>query len=179
MTRAHISRNSFQQGLVPQFEKIEPGLSINYTPFEYGSVMHYAANLWVPMFKNVHLLALTQIIIAIQTGPQYRNDEGDLFRFTPKGISLVPIKGRYLYTLGTRVISFYDIKMLNEHYKCSGTLKTGTLSCWISSQWFEARCAAEAAACINGGYPNPQDCSACLCPAGYSGRLCGQRVRFW
>ncbi|VDO69671.1 unnamed protein product [Heligmosomoides polygyrus] len=71
------------------------------------------------MFKNVHLLALTQIIIAIQTGPQYRNDEGDLFRFTPKGISLVPIKGRYLYTLGTRVISFYDIKMLNEHYKCS------------------------------------------------------------
>uniref|UniRef100_A0A183FIP3 Metalloendopeptidase n=1 Tax=Heligmosomoides polygyrus TaxID=6339 RepID=A0A183FIP3_HELPZ len=40
-----VDLSSVDQGLVPQFEKIEPGLSINYTPFEYGSVMHYAANL--------------------------------------------------------------------------------------------------------------------------------------
>ncbi|CAJ0607622.1 unnamed protein product [Cylicocyclus nassatus] len=29
--------------------------------------------------------------------------------------------------------------------------------------------------CFNGGYPSPQDCSKCVCPGGYGGRLCNER----
>ncbi|KAK5975428.1 Metalloendopeptidase, partial [Trichostrongylus colubriformis] len=60
----------------------------NYTPYEYGSIMHYAANL-----------------------------------FSTKGYSLKPRIGRYLQTEGTRVISFLDIKMINDHYGCHGMFR--------------------------------------------------------
>ncbi|VDK47778.1 unnamed protein product [Cylicostephanus goldi] len=64
----------------------------------------------------------------------------------------------YLRTLGSRVISFYDIKAINDHYGCS------------------ALCGAGSAACGNGGVPNPRNCAACICPNGYGGALCNQRA---
>ncbi|VDK80968.1 unnamed protein product, partial [Cylicostephanus goldi] len=32
-----------------------------------------------------------------------------------------------------------------------------------------------AAKCALGGFPNPKDCSKCVCPGGYGGRLCNER----
>lgn len=29
-------------------------------------------------------------------------------------------------------------------------------------------------ACSHGGYPNPNDCSRCVCPTGFGGKLCRQ-----
>lgn len=43
-----------------------------------------------------------------------------LFRFATKGDSLIPLDASYLRTLGSHLISFYDIKMLNDHYSCNG-----------------------------------------------------------
>ncbi|EYC43880.1 hypothetical protein Y032_0478g2201 [Ancylostoma ceylanicum] len=104
------------------FAKVAPGESINYNPYEYGSVMHYAAAL-----------------------------------FSSGSNSLVPLEGQYLRTLGSRVVSFYDIKTINDHYSC------------------HAKCGAGSAVCNNGGEPNPRNCSVCNCPDGYGGALCNQR----
>ncbi|WKY04592.1 hypothetical protein Q1695_005531 [Nippostrongylus brasiliensis] len=107
---------------VGQFLKADAGETVNYTPYEYGSVMHYAASV-----------------------------------FTTQGYALTPVERRYITSLGTRVISFLDIKMINDHYKCS------------------AKCGANAAKCANGGMPNPRNCATCLCTSGYGGSLCETR----
>nr|CDJ89949.1 Peptidase M12A domain containing protein [Haemonchus contortus] len=72
-------------GYEGNFGKIEADRTNNYNPFDYGSVMQYAANL-----------------------------------FTTQGYSMIPRIGKYLMTPGTRIVSFYDIKMLNDHYGCHG-----------------------------------------------------------
>lgn len=32
------------------------------------------------------------------------------------------------------------------------------------------------AQCKNGGFPHPRDCNTCICPSGYGGALCDERV---
>ncbi|KAK6045067.1 astacin, partial [Cooperia oncophora] len=59
--------------------------TINNTPYEYGSDMHYGAD-----------------------------------TFTTSGNSMIPKDARYLRTLGSKTISFYDIRMINWFYKCNG-----------------------------------------------------------
>ncbi|VDO05371.1 unnamed protein product [Haemonchus placei] len=107
-------------GYEGNFAKVSADRTNNYNPFDYGSVMHYAANL-----------------------------------FTTQGYSLIPRIGKYLRTPGTRVVSFYDIKMLNDHYGC------------------HAQCGA--ATCANGGEPRPKNCDVCNCPEGYGGVKCAAR----
>uniref|UniRef100_A0A7I4YHS0 Metalloendopeptidase n=1 Tax=Haemonchus contortus TaxID=6289 RepID=A0A7I4YHS0_HAECO len=109
-----------QPGYEGNFAKVSADRTNNYNPFDYGSVMHYAANL-----------------------------------FTTQGYSLKPRIGKYLMTPGTRVVSFYDIKMLNDHYGC------------------HAQCGA--ATCANGGEPRPKNCDVCNCPEGYGGAKCAAR----
>ncbi|KAK6741266.1 hypothetical protein RB195_009241 [Necator americanus] len=77
--------------------------------------------------------------------------------YTTTGDSLIPFEGRYLNTLGSRITSFYDIKTINDHYKCID------------------QCQVAPAACTNGGIPNPRNCATCVCPNGYGGALCGDR----
>ncbi|KAK6740306.1 hypothetical protein RB195_008647 [Necator americanus] len=77
--------------------------------------------------------------------------------FTSKGNSMIPLEGRFLRTLGSRAISFYDIKTINDHYNCID------------------QCTVAPAACANGGEPNPKNCTICNCPYGYGGALCDQR----
>ncbi|KAK5973837.1 Astacin domain-containing protein, partial [Trichostrongylus colubriformis] len=77
--------------------------------------------------------------------------------FTTEGNSMVPVDARYLRTLGSKTISFYDIRMINWFYKCN------------------APCAGVGAACKNGGAPNPRNCAACICPFGYGGTYCDKR----
>ncbi|CAB3396521.1 unnamed protein product [Caenorhabditis bovis] len=69
--------------------------------------------------------------------------------------SIVPNDPIYVYTMGGRIVTFSDIKVLNTHYSCS--------------------CEGSTLACENGGYPNPADCSVCNCPYGFSGQLCTER----
>ncbi|VDM60462.1 unnamed protein product [Angiostrongylus costaricensis] len=65
---------------------------------------------------------------------------------------------KYMQTLGSPMISFYEKLMMNLHYKCLD------------------KCATKSSAiCRNGGFPHPRDCSKCICPSGYGGRLCGRR----
>nr|CDJ89950.1 Peptidase M12A domain containing protein [Haemonchus contortus] len=118
------NNNDFHDSQLPGYEgnfaKVSADRTNNYNPFDYGSVMHYAANL-----------------------------------FTTQGYSLKPRIGKYLMTPGTRVVSFYDIKMLNDHYGC------------------HAQCGA--ATCANGGEPRPKNCDVCNCPEGYGGAKCAAR----
>lgn len=64
----------------------------------------------------------------------------------------------YQDTMGSDFVGFYDISMMNEHYKCK-----------------ELCPAATSAKCTNGGFPNPRSCASCICPSGFGGALCDQR----
>ncbi|VDK77146.1 unnamed protein product [Cylicostephanus goldi] len=74
---------------------------------------------------------------------------------------MVPRDEKYLETLGSPFVSFYDLLMINTHYNCLDKCK------------FKP----SAAKCENGGFPNPRKCKRCICPSGYGGRLCNKRPR--
>ncbi|KAL6741694.1 hypothetical protein Aduo_014923 [Ancylostoma duodenale] len=68
-------------------------------------------------------------------------------------------KDHYMGTIGSPMISFIDLSMINEHYYCKKICvdkKSRTK-------------------CKNGGFPHPRNCSECICPGGYGGRLCDKR----
>ncbi|KAK6725993.1 hypothetical protein RB195_004362 [Necator americanus] len=105
---------------------------------------------------------------------QSRHDRDDFIVFNPQnvkvildplpsssvngGITMMPRDPRYTETLGSPFISFYELLMLNAHYRCL------------------ERCdKATSAKCMMGGFPHPRDCSRCVCPSGYGGRLCNER----
>lgn len=104
------------------YDKLTAADIVNYTPYEYGSMMHY-----------------------------------DTQSFATSGSSIIPRNGLYLRTLGSHAISFFDISLINYHYKCNG------------------KCATKGANCVNGGVRNPRNCNICNCPAGYGGALCNLR----
>ncbi|KAE9415877.1 hypothetical protein Angca_010294 [Angiostrongylus cantonensis] len=64
----------------------------------------------------------------------------------------------YQKTMGSQLISFSDIYMINEHYGCNQKCNKST-----------------SAKCVNEGYPHPRNCSRCICPGGYGGTLCDRR----
>ncbi|KAE9413861.1 hypothetical protein Angca_010268, partial [Angiostrongylus cantonensis] len=64
----------------------------------------------------------------------------------------------YQKTMGSDLISFSDIFMINEHYGCNVKCNKST-----------------SAKCVNEGYPHPRNCSICICPSGYGGPLCDRR----
>lgn len=72
--------------------------------------------------------------------------------------SMVPKDVKYIETLGSPFISFYDLLMLNSHYNC-------TAVCHPSNS----------AQCKMGGFPHPRDCKKCICPGGYGGKFCDER----
>ncbi|WKX99264.1 hypothetical protein Q1695_014277 [Nippostrongylus brasiliensis] len=73
------------------------------------------------------------------------------------GPVLVPNDVDYMETLGSRFLSFYDIVMMNKHYRCLD------------------KCKNYATYCENRGIRNPRNCNECLCPLGYSGKFCAER----
>ncbi|XGW31194.1 hypothetical protein V3C99_009839 [Haemonchus contortus] len=79
--------------------------------------------------------------------------------FSSSGNSMTPRTAGFGRTMGSQVVSFFDIRMINIFYQCN-VLCNGH---------------ATTAKCLNGGAPNPRNCKVCLCPLGYGGGLCGQR----
>ncbi|KAF7627265.1 Metalloendopeptidase, partial [Meloidogyne graminicola] len=62
-------------------------------------------------------------------------------------------------TMGQRIApSFLDVLLMNKRYMCLGY-----------------DCRASNTICKNGGFPKPKDCSQCICPWGFGGKLCDER----
>ncbi|EYB81879.1 hypothetical protein Y032_0372g154 [Ancylostoma ceylanicum] len=73
---------------------------------------------------------------------------------------MTPTKENYWGTMGSPMISFMDLSMINEHYYCKRIC-------------IEKRTKTK---CENGGFPHPRDCGGkCICPGGYGGTLCDER----
>ncbi|PIO66794.1 astacin, partial [Teladorsagia circumcincta] len=71
--------------------------------------------------------------------------------------TMLPKDVLYTETLGSPMVSFYDILMMNMHYNCTDA------------------CKGSSTKCKNDGYPHPRDCTKCICPSGYDGELCERR----
>nr|CDJ85039.1 Peptidase M12A domain containing protein [Haemonchus contortus] len=85
----------------------------------------------------------------------YGGRSAGIDRRTP---TMVPFNTDYQETLGSHFMSFIDLSMINELYGC------------------KKNCAGKRSAqCKMGGFPNPNDCSKCVCPGGYAGDLCTER----
>ncbi|EPB72165.1 astacin [Ancylostoma ceylanicum] len=74
--------------------------------------------------------------------------------------TMVPVDIDHQETIGSEMLSFVDISMMNEHYGCK-----------------ELCDPRKSARCENGGFPHPRRCSECICPGGYGGRTCAERPR--
>ncbi|WKY02458.1 hypothetical protein Q1695_016040 [Nippostrongylus brasiliensis] len=69
--------------------------------------------------------------------------------------SMVPYDMNYQETLGSPFISYVDLAVINKHYQCGCDPMTSK-TCYL-------------------GFPNPRDCSRCVCPSGYGGSSCSER----
>ncbi|EPB65342.1 astacin [Ancylostoma ceylanicum] len=70
---------------------------------------------------------------------------------------IIPLNEYYKTTMGSPLISFIDLLMINKHYNCTDICDP-----------------EKSAKCDNGGFPHPRDCNKCICPGGYGGPLCNQ-----
>ncbi|PIO56061.1 astacin, partial [Teladorsagia circumcincta] len=73
---------------------------------------------------------------------------------------MVPKDANYTQTLGSHIISFYDLLMMNKLYSCTDACKDEPNADKM---------------CKNGGFPHPRSCSKCICPSGYAGQLCEKK----
>ncbi|VDM62478.1 unnamed protein product [Angiostrongylus costaricensis] len=104
--------------------------------------------------------------------------------------------GRYLQTLGSPMISFYDKLAINLHYKCFGEktnvvtntgrsvkmvaspihVNAGDVSALVDmAEDIAMKGDKHWKKCQNGGFPHPRECWRCVCPSGYGGRYCNER----
>ncbi|KAE9412661.1 hypothetical protein Angca_010288, partial [Angiostrongylus cantonensis] len=72
--------------------------------------------------------------------------------------TMITIDPNHQRTMGSELISFSDIFMVNEHYGCNKKCNNRT-----------------SVKCENEGFPHPRNCSTCICPSGYGGALCDRR----
>ncbi|WKX97466.1 hypothetical protein Q1695_013266 [Nippostrongylus brasiliensis] len=92
-------------------------------------------------------------------------DVGSIMHYTPTEFasnvympSLMTKDGNLQGTMGSMDgPSFLDVLIVNRHYKC----QDGCNSTEIKKP-----------KCINGGYPNPRNCTICKCPSGFGGDVC-------
>ncbi|KJH50372.1 astacin [Dictyocaulus viviparus] len=99
--------------------------------------------------------------------------------------TMLPLKDmKYILTIGSDVLAFYDMMMMNLHYGCLGNNMARNTSIISSYHFFISfsnsltidRCGGVCSSkCANGGIPHPRNCSKCLCPSGYAGDLCTER----
>ncbi|CAJ0591280.1 unnamed protein product [Cylicocyclus nassatus] len=90
-------------------------------------------------------------------------DYGSIMQYGLKSASkndeptMLALDALYTEAMGSDIVAFYDISMINEHYGC------------------KEKCKSSGTECHNGGFPNPNNCNICICPSGYGGTLCNER----
>ncbi|PIO71193.1 astacin [Teladorsagia circumcincta] len=72
--------------------------------------------------------------------------------------AMMPFDLDYGYTLGSPFVSFIDLAMVNALYGCKEMCDSAT-----------------SVDCKMRGFPNPRNCSKCVCPGGYGGDQCTER----
>ncbi|CAJ0951211.1 unnamed protein product, partial [Mesorhabditis belari] len=70
--------------------------------------------------------------------------------------ALTKLAPTYQDNIGSYILSFNEIVMMNAHYGCPTKCTSG-------------------ATCLNGGIRNPRACNQCLCPSGWAGTQCAAR----
>ncbi|RCN48533.1 astacin, partial [Ancylostoma caninum] len=88
-------------------------------------------------------------------------DYGSIMHYGASGTnpSMIPKDRNHKRTIGSQAISFADLLEVNKRHNC------------------EEKCLSDerAVQCEYQGFPNPKNCSACVCPSGYGGRSCGDK----
>ncbi|KIH59092.1 astacin [Ancylostoma duodenale] len=87
-------------------------------------------------------------------------DYGSIMHYGSTGQNppMTPKDKKYHRTMGSAFISFTDLAIVNKHYKCEEMCDFDT-----------------SAKCARNGFPNPNNCSTCVCPGGYGGQLCEEK----
>ncbi|XGW31198.1 hypothetical protein V3C99_009841, partial [Haemonchus contortus] len=62
--------------------------------------------------------------------------------YSSNGNSMIPRTAGFARTMGSRIVSFYDIRMINYSYKCNAPCNG----------------LPNTAKCLNGGAPNSKNC---------------------
>ncbi|KAK6725971.1 hypothetical protein RB195_004346 [Necator americanus] len=114
--------------------------------------------------KNDWLSQFTKQTTATNNNYDITYDYGSIMHYGYRAAShnkkqtMVPKDQLYSQTLGSPFISFYELLMMNKHYECLKKCKPET-----------------SAKCQMNGFPNPRDCTKCICPSGFGGDLCDQK----
>ncbi|KAE9415876.1 hypothetical protein Angca_010293, partial [Angiostrongylus cantonensis] len=128
-----IIEQNIEPNSLPEFTKVDKSDADVYgLKYDYGSIMHYAD------LRHANFVFFSHS--------------------TNQRPTIIAIDHRYQKTMGSEIISFSDIFMINEHYGCNAICNKST-----------------SAKCVNEGYPHPRNCSICICPSGYGGAICDQR----
>ncbi|EPB79330.1 astacin [Ancylostoma ceylanicum] len=87
-------------------------------------------------------------------------DYGSIMHYGSSGPNptMTPKDRKYHKTMGSPLISFTDLAMVNKHHNC------------------EDSCRGKPTECANRGFPNPNNCDICVCPSGYGGDRCEDKV---
>ncbi|PAV89283.1 hypothetical protein WR25_23019 [Diploscapter pachys] len=70
---------------------------------------------------------------------------------------LIPKTSNYFWTIGSGIISSYDLNLVNTFYYCNNS------------------CTGTKPTCVNGGNVNTRTCDKCNCPLGYAGTTCNTK----
>ncbi|KIH48728.1 astacin [Ancylostoma duodenale] len=90
-------------------------------------------------------------------------DYGSIMHYftTETNPPLIPTDMNHKRTMGSQFISFTDLLEVNRRHNCNAT-------CFPDDD--------ATVTCEYEGFPNPKNCSDCVCPRGYGGQSCGDKV---
>lgn len=97
-----------------QFTKQTPDTNENYgIPYDYGNIMHYGANRFLHLQRKKNYAPFLFYYYITQSCSATYNGRP----------TMVPNDPKYIETLGSPIISFYELLMINQHYGCMSTFR--------------------------------------------------------
>ncbi|EPB65172.1 astacin, partial [Ancylostoma ceylanicum] len=104
-----INVQNIRVDLYDQFTKQTTATNENYNiTYDYGSIMNYDGRAFV-------LPACADVWATVLTTPHFSGSYNGEYVIVPNDVT-------YQETLGSPFLAFYDILMMNTHYKCLGVL---------------------------------------------------------